>query len=597
MYRDPITTRWTDNFLDSARQDADDYGDTLAADIFSSPAITASGRLGYNKLISLADTLESDPELMIIPGSELATDMASFPEELRNYYAPMPAPDWVDEGKLETAAIFWENNSLAMLGVLYAASLPACYLMKNGIPALYQTEKLRDQKYIFQRIYETGVMLEGVMKPGGLRVVQDVQPDISCFVEAALHKLDPQAKWKLNGQTATPSPGLNAVKTFTKSEMHAAILEARAEAKNQPRRFIWGSGYIQAKKVRLLHSSMRYMLMYPDKVHPRGTAGAPASLSEKLSQRPPTQPWPSEKFGKPVNQEDLAFTLLTFGYLIPKGMESWGCRLSDAEKEAFLHLWRVVGHVMGLRDDLMTDNWQAGGELYNAILKRQGGTSEAGIALTDAVMGFLRSYLPEAFHLREYIPVVLIADLMGESTKDLLAPKDIALLNSAYGRFLQTTLHFSLTLYYRYYQGVLEAFPFSQRLFGNMFSNVSEALIASWRDEFRREPFFIPADATSWQLRRGADEEFSATLQTWRVEVLTAIVMPILWLGLTGVAGIAGLLGMFLHSDLLAWSGLAACILMFFNAFHGIDTRLPKVCAARPKPQGIHLNRSKTVTS
>jgi hypothetical protein len=186
---------------------------------------------------------------------------------------------------------------------------------------------------------------------------------------------------------------------------------------------------------------------------------------------------------------------------------------------------------------------------------------------------------------------------MGESTKDLLAPKDIERLNSAYGQFLQTALHFSLKLYYRYYQRVLEAFPFSQRLFGNMFSDASEALIASWRDEFRREPFFIPADATSWQLRRGADEEFSATLQAWRVEVLMAIVMPILWLGLSGVAGIVGIVGIFLHSDPVAWSGLAACILLILAALYGMDTRLPKICAARPKPQGIRLNPGKTVKS
>jgi len=31
----------------------------------------------------------------------------------------------------------------------------------------------------------------------------------------------------------------------------------------------------------------------------------------------------------------------------PKGMEAWGRKVSKEEKEAFLHLWRVVGHVNG----------------------------------------------------------------------------------------------------------------------------------------------------------------------------------------------------------------------------------------------------------
>ena len=64
-----------------------------------------------------------------------------------------------------------------VLRVLYAASLPACYLMKRGVPALYATEKLSEQKYVFQRIFETGVMLEGVMSPGGIKVAHDVEPN------------------------------------------------------------------------------------------------------------------------------------------------------------------------------------------------------------------------------------------------------------------------------------------------------------------------------------------------------------------------------------------------------------------------------------
>ena len=64
---------------------------------------------------------------------------------------------------------------------------------------------------------------------------------------------------------------------------------------------------------------------------------------------------------------DLAFVLLTFGYLIPKGMETWGRKLPRAEKAAFLHLWRVVGHVMGIRDDLMTDDLDDGVR-YDAVL-------------------------------------------------------------------------------------------------------------------------------------------------------------------------------------------------------------------------------------
>jgi hypothetical protein len=39
--------------------------------------------------------------------------------------------------------------------------------------------------------------------------------------------------------------------------------------------------------------------------------------------------------GVPINQEDLAYVLLTFGYLIPKGMETWGRKVPRQQKEDF----------------------------------------------------------------------------------------------------------------------------------------------------------------------------------------------------------------------------------------------------------------------
>ena len=36
--------------------------------------------------------------------------------------------------------------------------------------------------------------------------------------------------------------------------------------------------------------------------------------------------WNEREWGIPLNQEDLAYTLLTFGYVIPLALERWGCR-------------------------------------------------------------------------------------------------------------------------------------------------------------------------------------------------------------------------------------------------------------------------------
>ena len=86
----------------------------------------------------------------MVDDSRLTRQLQGMPEALLDYFNPMPAPDWVDAEKLKLGARLWQDNTLVMLVTLYAASLPACYLMKNGIPALYRTEKLRDQQFIFR---------------------------------------------------------------------------------------------------------------------------------------------------------------------------------------------------------------------------------------------------------------------------------------------------------------------------------------------------------------------------------------------------------------------------------------------------------------
>lgn len=61
--------------------------------------------------------------------------------------------------------------------------------------------------------------------------------------------------------------------------------------------------------------------------------------------------WDAETLGVPVNQEDMAVTLLAFSYNVLVGVEFLkGRRLSRAEEEDYLHLWRYLGHLLGVED-------------------------------------------------------------------------------------------------------------------------------------------------------------------------------------------------------------------------------------------------------
>ena len=374
---------------------------------------------------------------------------------MASFFDPIEAPAWVDEEKLARAADLWRTDSLLCIAVLYAASLPACYLMKRGVPALYATEKLSEQKYVFQRIFETGVMLEGVMSPGGIKVAHDVEPNSDETIAGVLNAMDPAGLWawqnhrlRRTGEGESPLPA-------------EAVQQAFAESRKQAKRYIWGGGIISARKVRFLHSAMRQMLQHPESV--RGIK------KEILDERARTfveqatyrkAPWDTAALGVPINQEDLAFVLLTFGYLIPKGMDTWGRTVPREQKEDFLHLWRVVGYVMGIREDLMTDNLDEAEALYETILRRNGGSSEPGQILTTAIMDFLRKYLPVRFGLAQTVPASLIVDQLGlERARLLLNDKDLRAARGPLTRMGHGFARSSIKLYYWLRHNLLRYLP------------------------------------------------------------------------------------------------------------------------------------------
>jgi hypothetical protein len=149
----------------------------------------------------------------------------------------------VDGAKVARAGDLWRTDSLLCIAVLYASSLPACYLMKKGVPALYATDKLSEQRYVFQRIFETGVMLEGVMSPAGVKVIHDVEPNSDAAIAGVLNALDPLGQWawrshRLHRHAGDPS------RTIEAAEVHRAFAEARRQSK----RYIWGNGVVSARQ-------------------------------------------------------------------------------------------------------------------------------------------------------------------------------------------------------------------------------------------------------------------------------------------------------------------------------------------------------------
>ncbi len=123
-----------------------------------------------------------------------------------------------------------------------------------------------------------------------------------------------------------------------------------------------GKGLASILKVRLIHATIRYYVGQ-DKT------------------------W-SDSFGKPVNQEDLAGTNLSFSLIPMRGLRNLGKSIKGEESLAYIQYWNLVGDLLGLRPELLPDSMKAANVLERKIRKRQFRKSKAGVSLTKSLLSY-----------------------------------------------------------------------------------------------------------------------------------------------------------------------------------------------------------------
>jgi hypothetical protein len=100
-----------------------------------------------------------------------------------------------------------------------------------------------------------------------------------------------------------------------------------------------GEAFAITVRVRLMHAQVRAMLRKADY-------------------------WRMEAWGEPVNQHDMAATILLFSLIFLEGIRKLGIDTSREESESFMHLWRYAGHVMGVESEILPtsefDGWSLG---------------------------------------------------------------------------------------------------------------------------------------------------------------------------------------------------------------------------------------------
>lgn len=132
-----------------------------------------------------------------------------------------------------------------------------------------------------------------------------------------------------------------------------------------------GRGVRTLQKVRLVHAAVRHMI--------------------RQNRR---EPWPTHELGVPLNQEDMAGTLMTFSYVVLEGMKALRIELTLEQQEAWLYAWTAVGRILGVHERLLPSSLEEARMLTRFIRERQVEPSAEGVALTHALIEGMKALVP-----------------------------------------------------------------------------------------------------------------------------------------------------------------------------------------------------------
>ncbi len=97
--------------------------------------------------------------------------------------------------------------------------------------------------------------------------------------------------------------------------------------------------------------------------------------------------WDEAAWGAPINQHDELGTSLLFSVVVLEGLRQLGVRVTGADSEAYVQLWRWSGWSMGIDPELLPATETEGRRLAEMIAATQGQPDEDSRRLTRALLG------------------------------------------------------------------------------------------------------------------------------------------------------------------------------------------------------------------
>jgi len=177
-----------------------------------------------------------------------------------------------------------------------------------------------------------------------------------------------------------------------------------------------GRGIRSVQRVRLMHAAIRHLIA----LSPNPEHRPPQHFGDVLAQLD----WDVARNGVPICQEDMGGTVLTFSWIVIRSFERMDQHLTDEQKQAYYHCWRVVGHIMGVDTRLLPERWEQGRALFRRMQERQCAPTPEGqlmtkriLATTDELLVERVTRLPAVTH---HLPRLFIHMLNDSKTCDAL---------------------------------------------------------------------------------------------------------------------------------------------------------------------------------
>lgn len=216
-------------------------------------------------------------------------------------------------------------------------------------------------------------------------------------------------------------------------------------------------GIKTTQKIRLIHASIRHFIQQNQ--------------------------WDESALGKPINQEDMAITLMTFSISLIDALQQFGIEEDQNKLDAFLHTWTAIGALLGVHEDLLPSNLEQARTLINTIQQRQSKESEAGKLLTKALISFAEQTLPS--DKLDIAPSALIQFMVGPELAKILG------IQPNYG-CLSFLLPEILASYFKIGEKLEDKVGQPLNIFFDAFSRKVALAMVDFFDEYKGRSFDIP---------------------------------------------------------------------------------------------------------